>query len=219
MAHGLSRALSGFPHAAEGVEVLRVVEPEGDSEGNAQVHRTHDTAVHPLHGHDGVDTVDRFGGLDDREIDHGVVDPGGVFLFEQAVPRGAVRPPSPRAARGIAAGVGPGLRFLRGVHEGDDDPHGAHVEVQLDQVGVGAGDPDDRRGRRAARGLDLRLHGHRRLGRVLRVDQDPVVTGQSGQFRDGGGAEPELCADGGLAFVQEVPEAAAHHEPPAVTSW
>ena len=37
--------------------------------------------------------------------------------------------PIPACRAGDKAGIRPQLRLFRGVHEGDDDPHGTHVEV------------------------------------------------------------------------------------------
>ena len=126
-----------------------------------------------------------------------------VVVLNAAVVVGARRDrDAANAQRRIARG-GDGLARLFGIlHEGNEQGARAHVERALDDDHVVPRHAEDRLGRAAAHGLQLRQQRGDVVRRVLAVDDDPVESCAGKNLgRDGAGQaapEPDLP----LAFAR-----------------
>ena len=157
------------------------------AEVRGQIAGADEDAVDTFDGGYGLDLLERGFGFDLHE-DAGIEMRIAVIVLDAAVVVGARHDGHAANAERRIARSGDGLARLIGIlHEGNEQGARAHVERPLDDDRLVPGHAEDRLGRAAAHGLQLRQQRVDVVGRVLAVDHDPIKA-RAGQNLSSNGA-------------------------------
>ncbi len=153
------------------------------AECGGEVARPDEEPIDTVDGGNRLDVGDRGCGFDLHDHADLVVGARGVVLDPPEAIRAHRRRDPSNPGRGIPGGGHRALRFLRRLHEGNDEALHPDVQQPLEDHGVVPRRPDDRARRPFAHRLELAQHQRQLVGRVLGVDQHPVEAGSGDDFR------------------------------------